>query len=108
MSIFKIFSVAVVSTLFMVTGVQAKPPFIDYQWSEYEGSQKQCVQRGKTILQDMEFTMSPSTGNQEAIGYQGNYKAVIACFPDNIVVFFVAGPVYKQAEQLSKRLKNNF
>ena len=107
MSIFKIFSVAIISTLFIVTGVQAKSPFIDYQWSGYEDSQEQCVQRAKTTLQEMKFTITPSTGNQEAIGYQGNYKAVIACLPD-LVVFIVAGPIYKQAELLSKRLKNNF
>jgi hypothetical protein len=109
MSIFKVFSAAIVITLFMVTGVQAKPPFIDYQWSGYEGSQKQCVQRAKITLQEMKFIMSPSTGSQESIGYQGDYKAVIACLPDyEMVVFIVAGPIYKQAELLSKRLKNNF
>ena len=109
MSILKVFSIVTISTLFMVTGVQAKPPFIDYQWNGYEGSQKQCVQRARTLLQDMEFIMSPSTGNQEAIGYKADYKGVIACLPDyKMVIFMVAGPIYKQAELLSKRLKNNF
>ena len=108
MRVLKILITTVVITLSMMSRVQAKPPFIDYQWSEYEGSQKQCVQRAKQTIQEMEFIISPSTDNQETIGYQGDYKAVIACLPDKMVVFIVAGPIYKQAELLSKRLNNNF
>jgi hypothetical protein len=109
MSVLKMFITTVVITLPMMSRVEAKPPSIDYQWSGYEGSQKQCVQTAKKTMQAMEFTMSSSTaGNQEAVGYQGDYKGVIACLPNKIVVFIVAGPNYKQAELLSKQLKNNF
>lgn len=108
MRVLKVFISAVVITLSMMSRVEAKPPFIDYQWSEYEGSQKLCVQTARKTMPEVEFIMSPSTGDQEAIGYQGNYKGIIACLPDKIVVFIVAGPDYKQAELLSKQLKNNF
>lgn len=109
MSVLKILISAATITFLTTTGVEAKPPSIDYQWSRYEGSQKQCVQTAKKTMQAMEFTMSSSTaGNQEAVGYQGDYKGVIACLPDKMVVFIVAGPIYKQAELLSKQLKNDF
>jgi len=109
MSVLKVFITAIVITLSMMSRVQAKPPVIDYQWSEYEGNQKQCVQRAKKTMQEMEFIMSPSTtSSQEAVGYQGDYKGIIACLPDKMVVFIVAGPIYKQAELLSKQLKNDF
>lgn len=109
MRVLKIFMTTVVIMLSMMNRVEAKPPFIDYQWSGYKGSQKQCVQKAKKTMQAMEFIMSPSTGNQEAIGYQDDYKGVIACLSDyEMVVFIVAGPIYKQAELLSKQLKNDF
>jgi len=108
MRVLKVFITTVIITLSMMNRVEAKPPFIDYQWTGYEGSQKLCVQRAKKTLQEMEFIMSPSTGNQEAIGYQDDYKGIIACLPDKMVVFIVTGPIYKQAELLSKQLKNNF
>ncbi len=88
----------------------ANPPFIDYQWVPWRnGNQENCINKAKETMQNMEFVISPSTGIQEIVGYKGNYKSVVACLVDyDLVLFIVAGPIYKKAELIGKKLKNNF
>ena len=88
--------------------VHAKSPSIDYQWAEFYGNTKSCLGFAEEALLNAGFKITYS-GKRTVVGNKGNYKGVVACFISNeLVIFTVAGPVYKVAERSAKDIQNSF
>ncbi|MFO1349873.1 MAG: hypothetical protein U1F68_04020 [Gammaproteobacteria bacterium] len=92
------------AALLISGAARAEPPFIDYDWDKTDDDPETCVYSGELMLKELGFAASKSTGNTEALGRKGDYKAIVACLP-GIRLYIVAGPAYKEAKDLSAKIK---
>ena len=87
----------------------AAPPKIEFFMSKYDGYN--CLSRAEKALKKSGFKMKKgSFSGEDRVGYLGNYKGAIGCSSEvrTSVVFVVAGPNYKDARALARKMQRNF